>query len=1341
MIMKMVVEFSSKLVKLLNIQSINCIMIKLFAGIFSLFVTCVHAELLISEFLTSSTGVSLVDEDNDSSDWVEIHNTGATPVSLGGYHLTDDADDLTQWTFPAVSIPAGGHLVVFASSKDRTPLSGELHTNFRLSAGGEYLALVDPQGAVVHDYSPEYPSQESDVSYGLGPDGVTLGFFISPTPGAANSVSTEGQVADTEFSVDRGVFTESFSLEITSATPDAEIRYTTDGSAPTATTGSVYSTALTISQTTVLRAAAFKSGFFPTNVDTQTYLFPADVRTQYADGSTPAGWPSAPVNDQVYDYAMDPDITGRHTAQEMEDALTAIPSMMLTTDISNLTSSSNGIYSNPEERGRDWERVAHVEIIGTDMAVPVSSPCGLRVRGGASRRPENPKHSFRLFFRSEYGNGDLDHPLFETEGVDEFDRLDLRTAQNYSWSNEGNTSTNTFLRDVLARDLQGALGQPYTRSRYYHLYLNGVYWGLYMTQERAEANWGASYLGGDDDDYDVLKAVGRQEVNRYDTEATDGDLNGAWRDLWDLVKAQLDNPSTERYYQMQGLDASGQRDPSIPVLLDVDNLIDYMLLLGFTGAYDNSLSSFVGAANNWYSVRDSLGERGFVHLMHDAEHSLGAGGGRWNANNNRMNTTNGEDDRDNFEKSNPQFLHMDLADSTPEYRQRFADRAQAALFNGGVLTKDRVLALLEKRRQIVDSVIIAESARWGDAQRSDPADKENWENAVDDLIDLFDTRTEVFIGHLQGVGLYPTTVAPTLSPSTELVTAGTSVQISAPVGTVYFTTDGSDPRLSDGSLNPVAISASMAGASNVIARNSVWTFDDTGVDRGSSAVVSGDSGYDSSNWKHPDFPASGWSSGAGILGFGALGQSGSSVTPTTAMGQGTASGGSNPNTCYLRRNFNIDDASSVSQVGASILADDGVIVYLNGVEVHRSNLDTGTINHSDQAENAIGGNDESTYNNFTIDPAVLLDGENILAVEVHQASANSSDIGFDMELSVSQAGDSGNVINAPTYINARVLNGGEWSALVSHYYSTGNYPQPGDLVISEIHYNPSNPNSSSELSVSSDGDDFEFVELTNISNRDLELRGVRMAEQVIGDHLEGVRFTFEDGFLLTPGQRVSIVADREAFVTRYPSVPDESIAGEYRGGLGNSGEWLELRNADGVIIASFRYNDSEPWPTGADGLGFSLQLANLNGNIDYSDPSSWIAIVNNGTPSLSATGPFVGVASSDGDNDGVSALVEYYSGTSDNDNDRPLDPELSLQSDTGEQGLYFTFTRNPEAFGVIAEIEQSDQLGSWGAPPAGSTLVSRVVLPGNLLRETYRIAEGPLTVPRLFVRLSVSPAE
>ena len=346
-----------------------------------------------------------------------------------------------------------------------------------------------------------------------------------------------------------------------------------------------------------------------------------------------------------------------------------------------------------------------------------------------------------------------------------------------------------------------------------------------------------------------------------------------------------------------------------------------------------------------------------------------------------------------------------------------------------------------------------------------------------------------------------------------------------------------------------------------------------------------------------------------------------------------------------------------------------------------------------------------------------------------------------MELSVSQAGDSGHVINAPTYINARVLNGGEWSALVSHYYSTGNYPQPGDLVISEIHYNPSNPNSSSELSVSSDGDDFEFVELTNISNRDLELRGVRMAEQVIGDHLEGVRFTFEDGFLLTPGQRVSIVADREAFVTRYPSVPDESIAGEYRGGLGNSGEWLELRNADGVIIASFRYNDSEPWPTGADGLGFSLQLANLNGNIDYSDPSSWIAIVNNGTPSLSATGPFVGVASSDGDNDGVSALVEYYSGTSDNDNDRPLDPELSLQSDTGEQGLYFTFTRNPEAFGVIAEIEQSDQLGSWGAPPAGSTLVSRVVLPGNLLRETYRIAEGPLTVPRLFVRLSVSPAE
>ncbi|WP_309488832.1 lamin tail domain-containing protein [Oceaniferula flava] len=1300
-----------------------------------------QAQVVISEFMAASTGVSLVDEDGESSDWLEIYNSGTSAVSMLGYHLTDDDSDLSQWTFPNVTIPAGGYLVVFASSKDRAPTSGELHTNFKLSSGGEYLALVDTQGVVLHDYAPAFPAQEDDISYGIGPDGVTRGFFTTPSPGAANAVATGGSVEDTQFSVGRGIHHAPISVEITSATVGAQIRYTTDGSAPTTTTGFVYTAPLPISQTTVLRAAAFKAGLFPSKVDTQSYLFPSDVRTQFANGNAPAGWPSSPVNEQVYDYGMDPEITGRYSAQQMEDALTAIPSVMLTTDLDNLTGAVNGIYSNAEESGRDWERVANIEFFGGDMTETVSSPCGIRIRGGASRADNNPKHSFRVFFRGEYGNGKLDFPLFEAEGVDEFDKIDFRTAQNYSWSKDGDVSQNTFLRDTLARDLQGAMGQPYTRSRLYHLYLNGIYWGLFMTQERAEANWGESYLGGSSDDYDAIKASGRYNVNRYDTEATDGDLYGAWYDLWQLTKAQLANPTTVRYYQMQGLDANGVRDLALPVLLDVDNLIDYMLLVGYTGAYDNSLSSFVGASNNWYAVRDSQGDRGFVHLMHDAEHTLGAGGSRWNSNNDRMSTTNGVDDRALFEKSNPQFIHMDLAESTPEYRQRFADRAHAALSNGGLLTKDRVLELLEARRQILDTVIIAESARWGDADRTEPADKENWESAVDDLMDVIETRTEVFIGHLQNAGLYPATQAPSFSPWTETLISGTSIQMSAPTGTVYYTTDGSDPRLPDGSVNPLAQSFTMASMDTIVGKNSVWAFDDSGTDRGSSALVDGEAGYNSSNWKHPDFAASGWSSGAGVLGFGALGASGSSVTPDTTMGDGTAAGGANPRTCYLRRQFSINAVHEIGSVSASVLADDGVIVYLNGVEVYRSNLAPGAIVYSDFAENAVGGASEIAYSSFFIDTSLLLEGQNTLAVEVHQVNAGSSDIGFDMDLSVAEGSKSTYTLNVPTYLNARVLNGAEWSALTSKYYSTGSYPKPGDLVISEVHYHPANPNTTAELAVSNDDGDFEFVELANVTNKYLELRGVQLAEQVINDHLEGVKFTFTDGLLMAPGQRISIVANRQAFMARYPTVPNSGIAGEYSGGLGNSSEWLQLRNSEGTVLASFRYNDKAPWPSDADGLGLSLQLANLNGDIDFSDPQAWMAIANHGSPSDGSVGPFSGQASADSDVDGVPAIVEYYSGSSDSIHGSSQGPGLALKSDAGEDGIYFTFTRDPEAFGVSAVIEQSEGLSGWGPPPAGSTLVKRVVLPGNLVRETYRIASGVAAQANLFVRLKLTPAE
>src|SRR6185369_2639853 len=152
---------------------------------------------VITEFMAAN-GSGLADEDGEFSDWIEIHNPDNAPISLAGYHLTDNAANLHRWTFPAVTLNSGDYLVVFASGKNRTDPAGRLHTDFQLSADGEYLALVAPNGVTVSAFAPAYPPQFENVSFGLGQPGssgnVNLtapwSFFSAPTPGALNASGT-----------------------------------------------------------------------------------------------------------------------------------------------------------------------------------------------------------------------------------------------------------------------------------------------------------------------------------------------------------------------------------------------------------------------------------------------------------------------------------------------------------------------------------------------------------------------------------------------------------------------------------------------------------------------------------------------------------------------------------------------------------------------------------------------------------------------------------------------------------------------------------------------------------------------------------------------------------------------------------------------------------------------------------------------------------------------------------------------------------------------------------------------------------------------------------------------
>ncbi len=715
----------------------------------------------------------------------------------------------------ATAVRAGDPNV--AQSFNLTPYRSLLHPGTNLLAirglnasadDDEFLVLPELLGSTAH------------------PD--RFGYFAAPTPGGPNSLAYAGTIAPVRAGVERGFFTSPFTVSLSTATAGAEIRYTLDGSEPTATRGQVYTGPLTIASTTVLRFGAFAPGWLSPAAGTETYVFPADVARQSADGAPPPGWPAGPVNGQVFDYGMDPRIVDDPTYGPMlQAALKAVPTISITTDLANLLDPAAGIYVNGYQSGRDWERPASVELINPDGSPGFQIDAGLRLRGSNSGSGENPKHSFRLFFRGEYGASSLDFPLFGSEGVDSFDKLDLRTAQNYSWSFEGDPDNN-FIAEVFARDSMRDLGQPYTRSRFYQLYLNGQYWGLYQSEERPGADFAASYLGGDADDYDVIKT----ESGPYVIEATDGNLD-AWRRLWDAVAGpdQLDLSQNANYYKLQGENPDGSPNPNYENLVDVDNLIDYMLVTLYGGNLDGPISALLGnqAPNNFFAIRDRTGAGGgFKFIQRDAESTL------LDVNENRNGPYPAGQD---FARFNPQYLHQQLM-ANAEYRQRFADLALKAFGPGGALSPEAAQARFQAEADQIQLAIVAESARWGDAQRpDDPLTRADWQAAVDRVLnDYMPHRTAIVWDQLRAAGLYPNVAAPSFLvdgvPSAGgPVPRGSTATIAAAAGTIYYTVDGSDPRLPGGAVGPGAI-AFAGGTVNLprtttltarVLQNGVWS--------------------------------------------------------------------------------------------------------------------------------------------------------------------------------------------------------------------------------------------------------------------------------------------------------------------------------------------------------------------------------------------------------------------------------------------------------------------------------------------------------------------------------------
>jgi hypothetical protein len=854
------------------------------------------------------------------------------------------------------------------------------------------------------------------------------------TPGWINgSPSSFGFVADVICSTDRGFYKTPVQIALTTPTVDAVIRYTTDGSTPTETNGSIYTTPFTISSTTVLRAVATLDGWKPSNVITQTYLFTDDIITQSANGATPTGWPQSSGTNQILKFGMDPRIVN-HTnpniggQEQVISALHSLPSVCLTTDLPNLFNmeGSQGIYSNPYQRGFAWERPVSVEWINPPTGESPNGSgqfqinAGLRIRGGYSRSEDNPKHALRLFFRQEYGASKLQYPIFGNEAASEFDKIDLRTAQNYSWSFEGGDQ-NTFLREESSRQAQIDMGQPGSHVRYFHLYLNGQYWGLHNFDERKDAAFAETYLGGKKEDYDVVKS---ESDNGYTVGATDGNLM-AWQDLWNKGKAHRASPTNTNYFRMQGLSSNGVTPTADPVLLDPDNLIDYLLVTFWTGNFDGCVSAFLGneRGNNWFGCRsrDKDARQGFRFFVHDFEHSM------FDVNEDRIGPFNSASERQ-FVYSNPFFLHQDLS-ANQEYRMRWADRIHKHLFNNGALTPSAWSNRVNRFSSIVDQAIIAESARWGSSKTSEPRTKEDWVNAKNAILHYIAPRHPVVLSQLRARGLYPSLNAPVLIPSGGNVRQGTEIAITAPnESTIYYMPDGSDPRAVGGALRSGALTYKSNTTSETLLPLSAseWKFLATGENLGNS-------------WRLQNFDDASWQIGNAESGYG----DGDEATeiPVYDINPSTA-GIQRPATCYFRRQFDVSDVENITSLLATIKYDDGYSLYLNGTRVAGNLPDN--VAHDFYTGTAI----EDTIESVNLPASLLVNGRNTLAIEIHQANESSSDLSMNCSLDAIRSFTSTPVTLSNTgkrTIRFRAKNGPIWSALAESTYQI--QPTPPKLQV------------------------------------------------------------------------------------------------------------------------------------------------------------------------------------------------------------------------------------------------------------------------------------------------------
>ncbi len=840
------------------------------------------AQVVINEWMASnSSTISDPDFDN-SGDWIELYNTSSEAVDLSGFFLTDNRNYPERWSFPDASIIApNDFLIIWADGEDTG-----LHCNFKLTKEGERIQLYDTTGVVMDEIV--YKHQKTDVSMGRKIDGdQELVFFEEPSPGASNTNSPyfEGiSFFKTRFSKKGGMYDEGFELNLENA--EGKIYYTLDGSFPT-TDSYLYDNPITISNTSIVRAAVFVDNFIPGPTVTHTYFINENLEER--------GLPVISISSNP-EYFWDDDI---------------------------------GLYV--QDFKPDWEYPINIEMFendGSDRAA-FNELAGTRVNGQNSW--QLPQKMLGIYFDNEYDNNNLDYQLFFDRDRKQFDNFTLR-ASGSDWSF-------TLFRDALCQeltkenmDIESMAYKPAIA------FINGNYMGIHNFRSRVDESFIEDNFNLSSDAYDLIENNGNVEQGN----------SIAFNQLYNYVDSDL---SIQSNYD--GLSA----------ILDIENTMDYFIsqLWASNGSWGHNVQLWKPKdGGKWRWILQDF-DRGFTGSSNDGLSYF---------------TTSNNPSSYNYARDVLEGLLQNEA-----FANAFISRAISQLYTS--FHPKRVRSMIDQFAKRIEKEMPYHAARWAGTTSvygNGISSVAYWEDEVEDLRTFADERQAFVQDELRD--RFSLDNSHNLSISNFPVEGGTVKINDLKIPEANW----SGPYFGSLDYKLEAFAAvgyqfegwSKASFETLIEKEAEWIYLDNGTDQGT-------------DWQLLDFNDSGWNLGQAQLGYG-------DGDENTVIFYGGVDDEKHI-TSYFRKTFTIDNLEEYTgELILNLLRDDGAVVYLNGQEIVRSNMPSGPIDYLTGASSFISGNSEDLFLQFGINAQNLKQGENIIAIEIHQFNANSSDVSFDFEL-------------------------------------------------------------------------------------------------------------------------------------------------------------------------------------------------------------------------------------------------------------------------------------------------------------------------------------------------------